>query len=332
MATARNCSRVVLTLFALTFLAATAMAADPGLPYPPEAEMSDQKAGSVLIYNLYTSSAASSSQNSRVAVTNTSGTSAAFVHMFMIDGATCSVADSFICLTTYQTSTFLASEMDPGITGYIIMIAVDGVLGCPANFNFLVGDVFVKFTNGLHGNLAAEAVAAVADIPAICDETSQTANLVFDGVSYNRLPLNLAVDNFPSPNDGFVSRVWVNRIGGSLLGTTASVGTLFGRVFNDAENGLSFSVGPFRCQGSFSIDNDGIRTTPPILTHIPATTSGWITFTPTPPVIIGITGCILTGHPNAATVRNAFNGGRNLHKLSFAPLATLTQPIFAPTC
>ena len=34
MATGRNCSRVVLTLFALTILAASAMAADPGLPYP----------------------------------------------------------------------------------------------------------------------------------------------------------------------------------------------------------------------------------------------------------------------------------------------------------
>jgi len=331
MATSRYCSRVVLTLFALTVLFATAKAADPGLPYPPEAEMSDQKAGSVLIYNLYTSSAASGSQNSRIAVTNTSGTSAAFVHMFMIDGATCSVADSFLCLTTFQTTTFLASDMDPGISGFIIMIAVDGILGCPAQHNFLIGDVFVKFASGLHGNLQAEAVSALMDPPAICDDTSLTASLVFDGIAYNRLPLNLAVDNFPSPNDGFVSRVWVNRIGGSLLGQTASIGNLFGRVFNDAENGVSTTFGPYGCRGTFEISDTGIRTTPPISTFIPANTSGWITFSPTNPGV-AITGAILTGHASAATVRNAFNGGRNLHKLSFAPTSVLIKPIFAPTC
>jgi len=330
MVTSRYCSRLVLTLFALTVLAATAMAADPGTAYPAASEISDQKAGSILIYNLYTSSSTNPAQNSRVSVTNTSGTNAAFVHMFMIDGATCSVADSFTCLTAQQTTTFLASEMDPGISGFIIMISVDGVLGCPNNANFLVGSVFVKFANGLHGNLGAEAVAAVADPPSQCDDSSQIATILFDGVNYNRLPLNLAVDNFPSPNDGYVSRVWVNRIGGSLLGQTASIGNLFGRLFNDAENGLSFTV-TGGCRATFEISDDGIRTTPPVSTHIPATTSGWITFSPTSPGV-GITGCILTANPNAATARNAFNGGRNLHKLSFAPLTILIMPIFVPTC
>ena len=328
MATSRNCSRVVLTLFALTVLAATAMAADPGLPYPAEAQMSDQKAGSVLIYNLYTSSAASG-QNSRIALTNTSGTSAAFVHMFFIDGRTCSVADSFTCLTAYQTTTFLAAEMDPGITGYIIMVAVDGVLGCPTSFNFLVGDAFVKFASGLHGNLQAEAISALVDLPAVCDENSITATLVFDGVSYNMLPYNLVVDNFPAVDDGFVSRVWVNRIGGSLLGSLGSVGFLTGRAYNDAEVLASFAVGPSGCQASFGINDDELRTVPRISDHVPATTSGWITLNPVNQ--LGVTGCILTGHASAATVRNAFNGGRNLHKLSFTRDA-LVMPVFVPTC
>ncbi len=137
--------------------------------------------------------------------------------MFLIQGNTCNVADRFVCFTAQQTSYFLASELDPGITGYIVMVAVDGILGTPINFNFLVGDAFVKLSNGLHGNLGAEAIAAVAEAPAVVSPDGGLALLVFNGVDYNRVPRVLAVDNFPAINDGFTSTVVVNRIGGTLL-------------------------------------------------------------------------------------------------------------------
>jgi len=41
------------------------------------------------------------------------------VHLFFVDGATCSIADSLVCLTPNQTASFLASDIDPGTTGYI---------------------------------------------------------------------------------------------------------------------------------------------------------------------------------------------------------------------
>ena len=233
-------SRVLLTLLALGVFTGAALAADPGLAYPAESEVSDQKTGSVLVYNLYTSSSTVVGQDSRFGLTNTSTTSAAFVHLFFIQGNTCSVADRFTCLTAQQTVSFLASELDPGVTGFVVAVAVDGVLGCPANFNFLMGDVFVKFASGLHGNLGAEAISALEEIPAVCDETSITAALQFNGISYNMVPRTLAVSNFPAIDDGYTSRIWINRIGGSLLSGNASVGTIFGLLFNDAEQGLSF--------------------------------------------------------------------------------------------
>src|SRR5690349_1218906 len=99
MRTSHKLAHVMLALFALILMSAAALAADPGLTYPPTSEVSDQKAGSVLIYNVYTSGATSgNSQNARINITNTSTSSAVAVHLFFVDGTSCSIADSFICL------------------------------------------------------------------------------------------------------------------------------------------------------------------------------------------------------------------------------------------
>ena len=50
--------------------------------------------------------------------------------------------------TGNQTISFLASDFDPGTTGYIVAIASDTSTGCPINFNFLIGDEFVKAASG----------------------------------------------------------------------------------------------------------------------------------------------------------------------------------------
>src|SRR5205085_10560052 len=103
-------------------------AVGPGLFFPSTGEVSDQKAGSVLVYNLYSSSiAAPSAQNTRIAITNTHPGLSIAVHLFFVDGATCSIADSLVCLTPNQTASFLASDIDPGTTGYIIAVASDRV-------------------------------------------------------------------------------------------------------------------------------------------------------------------------------------------------------------
>src|SRR5919199_6896195 len=125
----RNLHKLIhglVSLFALIVLASTALAQTalgPGIPYPATSEVSDQKAGSVLIYNLYSSNATSpNSENTRINITNTHPTKTAFVHLFFLDGATCSPADAFTCLTPNQTAALLASDIDPGVTGYVVAI------------------------------------------------------------------------------------------------------------------------------------------------------------------------------------------------------------------
>ena len=162
MRTSRKLTTALLALCALVVMGTAALAADPGLTYPLASEVSDQKAGAVLIYPFYTSNpAAANVQNTRFNITNTSTTSAAFVHLFFVDGATCSVSDRYICLTANQTLTFLASEQDPGTRGYLVAVSVDGVFGCPNAFNFLIGDEYVKLELGHQANLGAEAFAAL---------------------------------------------------------------------------------------------------------------------------------------------------------------------------
>src|SRR6185295_14486975 len=96
-----------------------------------EAAMSDQKAGSVLIFPVYTSSLSNPAvENTRLNLTNTDPGRSAFVHLFFVDGSNCSVSDSFICLTANQTMTLNAADIDPGVTGYVIAVATDSQ-GCP---------------------------------------------------------------------------------------------------------------------------------------------------------------------------------------------------------
>ena len=68
MRTLHNLTRLV---FTLALLAVSALAADPGAPYPATSEVSDQKAGSVLVYNVYTSNAAGSNSKTRASTSPT---------------------------------------------------------------------------------------------------------------------------------------------------------------------------------------------------------------------------------------------------------------------
>ncbi|MDQ3013308.1 MAG: hypothetical protein M3X11_21705, partial [Acidobacteriota bacterium] len=205
MRTSRKLAHALLALFSLVVLSSFALAADPGLVYPPTSDVSDQKAGSLLVYNAYTSGATSGqTQNTRINLTNTSSSSAASVHLFFVSDG-CSIADAFICLTATQTATFLASDIDPGVSGYIVAFATDSN-GCPVAFNHLIGDEYVKFTSGHSANLGAEAFAALynGSLPG-CDANSTTAAITFDGVvgsGYNRVPRVLANSYVPSRADG----------------------------------------------------------------------------------------------------------------------------------
>jgi len=333
MRTSQKLTHALLALAALVVLASAALAQLPGTPWPATDEINDQKAGSVLIYTVYSSSAANANaENTRFNLTNTSSVSSAFVHLFFVDGNSCSVADAFICLTPNQTTSFLASDVDPGTMGFVVAVAASPITGCPINFNFLIGDEFVKFATGHAANLGAEAIAAILTTPVeSCNAASVSADLAFNGVAYNRLPRVLAADSIGSPADGDSTLLVIDRIGGNLLTGTGTIGNLFGILFDEAEHGFSFTFFSAACQVKAILSDNFPRTTPRFSAAIPAGSHGWLKIF-NPNVDRGYLGAEITRNANSASAAGAFNGGHNLHKLTLTAAETLLIPIFPPTC
>ena len=304
---------------------------NPGTAYPALAESSDQKEGSVLFFPIYTSDAANAnSQNTRISITNTSPTERVSIHLFAVDGSSCSVLDAFICLTPNQTSTFLASDFDPGATGYLVAVAVEDDNGLPRAFNELIGDEFVKFSSGHQANLGAEAVAATMMFPAGTNPNVTSATLRFDGMSYNRLPRVLALDNIFSPVDGNSTMLIVNRIGGNFATSGATIGNINGLLFDDAEASFSFTANPASCQFRSLLSNTFPRTFTPFNRVIPAGRTGWMKFWTVDDRALFGAAINFNAASNASS--SAFNQGHNLHRLTLTDAATLTVPVFLPSC
>jgi uncharacterized repeat protein (TIGR01451 family) len=302
----------------------------PGPNLPPTSQVSDQKAGSVLVFPYYTSDTTNPNRaNTRICLTNVENQWSACVHLFFVDGATCSVADATICLSPNQTACFMMSDFDPGTSGYLVAVLVDCMTGCPLNINTLIGDEFIKLASGHTANVGAEAIAGLPGTKALCDVNSSTAELKFDGVMYNQLPRVLALDNLGSRLDGNDTVLILNRIGGNLATGAATIGAIFGLLYNDAEQGFSFSF-MAGCQLRSSLTDNFPRLVPRLTTIIPAGRSGWLKLWGASD--IGLFGVALNFNPNAATNPGAFNGGHNLHKLTLTPNASLTIPIFPPAC
>ena len=301
-------------------------AVGPGSLPSATSPVSDQKAGSILIYNIYTSSTDPTKQNTRINLTNTNMSRDIQVHLYFVAGG-CAVADSYVCLTPNQTTSFVTSDFDPGTTGYIVAVATDQ-LGCPINFNYLIGDEYVKFATGHAANLGAQAISAIAGGLTACDQNSVIATLNFDGVSYSTLPRTLAASNIGSKADGNDAMLIVNRIGGNLGLGAASLGTIFGIFYDDAENAVSFTV-TGGCQLRGSVSNNFPRTTPRFEQLIPAGRTGWFKLY-RQEADIAMTGAIINLNTNSTSSAGAFNQGHNLHALTLSTAGSYVVPVFPP--
>ena len=332
MFTSRGVPMAFFSLVLLVLVSTPLLAADPGDPliHGANSVVNDQKAGSLLFFNIYTSSTANpAAQNTSLSITNTSDSQAAFVHVFFVDGNTCSVADRYFCLTRLQTLTFYAHEQDPGVTGYIVAYTVD-FGGLPKRFNYLIGVENVKFSTGHADFLAAESFAKLTDANILSADGS-LALLIFDGLvlsgSYSLPPRVVALDNIPSRLDGNDTLLIVNAIGGNLTSFATTGGNVFGILYDEAEQSYSFTF-LLGCQLRASLTDAFPRVTPRFTRVIPQGSVGWMKIWST--VGVPLLGAMINSNPGAA-VGGGFNGGHNLHKLTFS-VTTYIVPIFPPNC
>ncbi|MFZ4629270.1 MAG: hypothetical protein ACOYNR_13160 [Blastocatellia bacterium] len=370
MRTSRKLTHYLMAVFAVAMMSMSALAADPGTAYPQTSEASDQKAGSLLVYTLYQSNATNvAGQDTKINITNTNESNPIIVHFFFVN-TTCSVADFKTELTANQTYSFLTSDFDPGTTGYIMAIA-ENYLGVPIHFNFLIGDLYTRSlsaADSYQANLGAIAFSALWTNPN--DDTSRTTNVQtgarqvaiqipggdanavsnvagLDGRTtgtpaggYNRLPATLALSNIPSRASNDRTLLVVLRPTGDLLTGMNSVGSIFGLLFDDAEQSQSFVISGNRCHEILTLSNNTPRTVPRFDSVIPAGRTGWMKFWVgggSTSAATGILGSMIVYNQQA---RVNFEGGHNLHHLTLVPTGpgtglgtsgagnTITIPVF----
>ena len=175
---------------------------------------------------------------------------------------------------------------------------------------------------------ASSRCSLAGGLPA-CDGNSVTATIAFDGIAYNYTPRTLAMSSVGSRADGNDTLLILNRIGGNLGIGASTLGTLFGILYDDSENSLSFSVSG-NCQLRNSLSNNFPRTAPRFEQFIPAGRTGWMRIFSQSD--IGLTGAAVNFNANASASAGAFNQGHNLHALTLTSAASYVMPVFPPSC
>jgi len=350
MRTSRKLTHYLMAVFAAAMMSMAAFAQignQPGNQYPSDSPPSDQKAGSLLVYNIYDSNSSNvAAKDTKINITNTNDSNPIIVHFFFVNSG-CSVADFKTELTANQTLSFLASDNDPDTRGYIVAVA-ENYLGIPIHFNYLIGDLYYKNLSAAdshQANLGAVAFAAnwtisgsISTIDRVTgnraagaaypgsSQNAVTLDIAFDGTNYNRQPGTVALSNIPSRAGNDRTVLILNSVRGSFLtglNSNTIVGSLFGLLFDDAENSQSFQIS-IGCQYLQTLDNSNPRTVPRFDSVIPAGRTGWMKLYSQSG--LGLLGSMIVYDQQA---RVDFEGGHNLHALTLSSNSnTITLPIF----
>lgn len=314
-------TRSISQLFLLIAFAVVSASSVLAQAIPDSAPISDQKAGSILIFNYYGSDPTNpKAEDTQIHITNTHPQKAGMMAIFFMSAVSGLTSDASVCLAPNQTVSFKTSDTDPGEKGYIVAVSVDVATGQPNYFNYFLGSAFIKMSPGYSANLNAETISALAQSPGVSAGDGR-ATLRFDGVQYNKVPNILALDNIPAIADGNKTMVIVNHLGGSLPGNQRpdDLTGLTGIVYDAMTNSYPWQEGNINSfQFRKAIADDFPKTTPVMSNVIPLQAFGWMKFWSTARTNgNGITGAVLyLNKGDVPYYSYPFIGGHNLHHMS----------------
>ncbi len=310
MQTSHKLTRIFVALFTLIVMTAAALAGTD----PSNIGVSDQKAGSILVFPHYTSNSQTKA-DTRLSITNV-GASTTKVHVLLLD-KTCAQADYFVCPTANGSVIDKASNLDPDNTGYIIAYAVDAA-GAPVIANRLIGNAFVNDGEWV-GNYGAEAFWGGQD----AGGQDANDNKTDYGVLAFTPPCEFAVE-IQSPKDAIQRIIMVGLAGDvNTMNVYGSAQVGIGFAYNAQERGGSF--GKLLTGGCYSVaditdTNPRVPTTLGVV--IGSGNGGNLRFSTTASV-----GLLLTSNKS----KSGFSGIRTLHKTK-TTTSYLYVPKFMPTC
>jgi hypothetical protein len=272
--------------------------------------MGDQKPGSLLFFNRFTSSASNPlRENTQLSLTNTHVSTSTFVRLFLVSNATCEITELALCLAAQQTVSVYLSDIDPGVTGYIVALATDNG-GRPNYFNWLIGQAIIKQPTATGSTTAVLGAYAVTKRRegVVAADGNNVAEMIFDDVNYDRLPAQLAFDSVPSQLNGVnttqlsIFRPVPNLAGGSVSTTVQITGA--GR---NAQNQLATTTGNVALNCFTQLNVASLRLSPtPVGTLLPPGSTAW--FTASAQDLQPLLGVLLnTGEFNGGTLARALS-------------------------
>lgn len=276
----------------------------------------DMKPASVLFFNRYTSNPSNPQQgDTQISITNLSQSQSGYMHLFLVDGSTCSVADFTLGLTPNQTVSFLMSDFDPGIQGYIVGVATDG--STPTQFNWFAGHASIREAEGPNGRSGIiPAVGVSKKSPGeISPKGDGSYSIVFNGAEYEQLPTSVALTSFNSQTTENTNLIIYSPTNNLMLGSADSI-SVFTLIYDDTEKSISSSFS-FRCYLNNSLTNlfnrgGGINR------HVPFGRTGWIRMSASGRPLLG---SVITKGP-------VFQGAYNLYTISLLSSYEITLPVF----
>lgn len=287
----------------------------------------DQKPGSALFFNRYTSSASNTlREDSTLNLTNTNPAAPAYVRLFLVTGATCQPTEVQLCLAAQQTVSLLMSDIDPGVRGYAVAIATN-LQGEPIQFNWLTGNLVLRQpANNISGsyNSVLGAVAIAKRKEGTVANVNGFADMIFDDVTYDRLPGQISFDSVPSQVSATnATLLSIYRPLADLSGAVSSTSVQITGFGQNSQGQVVSSAGNLSSACYSEVAMGAFRLQPtPINQLLPSGTTAW--FVASSNDLLPLMGAQFNS--------GEFNSGGNARPLSFSAEFKIRIPVSPVTC